>query len=301
MKNSINESDLLQTGNLEFLAKQAVEGFITGLHKSPFHGFSVEFAEHKQYNPGESLRYVDWRLFARTGKMFSKRFEEETNLRCHILLDCSSSMYIPENGLNKIKFSVYAAASLLYLLRKQRDACGISLFDNGISFHSPARSSMVHQKQMFAQLENVLHSNKTNTKTQISTAIHQLAESIHRRSLIVIFTDALENESDDLFKALQHLRFNKHEVIFFHVCEKSQEVDFNFENRPHLFVDSETNEKIKVNPAQIRSAYLQKSSQFFTEVKTKCMQQKIDFYQAFVSTDFNSILLPFFAKRSKLF
>lgn len=300
MQNRINESELLQTGNLEFLARQAVEGFITGLHKSPFHGFSVEFAEHRQYNPGESVRYVDWKLYARTGKMYVKRFEEETNLRCHILIDVSSSMYIPSYSINKIRFSAYAAACLLYLLRKQRDASGISLFHSDLIYHTPARSSYMHQKTLFAKLEEVMQSPPVSTTTKISKAIHTLAETIHKRSLIVLFTDAYQENTDELFKAIQHLKYHKHEVILFHVEDRQTEVDFNFENRPHRFIDSETGEEIKVNPAHIRDAYLQESEAFFNEIKLKCAQYRIDFNRAFVSTDFNQILLPFFAKRSSL-
>lgn len=214
MKSQITEQDLLQTGNLEFLAKQVVEGFITGLHKSPFHGFSVEFAEHRQYNTGESIKHIDWKLFARTEKLYTKRFEEETNLRCHIIIDRSSSMYFPEEGFNKIRFSVYAAASLIYLMKKQRDAVALSVFSDEVEFVSQAKSSMVHAKMLFNKLEQILASQQKNVNSNISKALHQIAETIHQRSLVIVFSDFMQSGNDDLHAALQHLKYNKHEVIF---------------------------------------------------------------------------------------
>jgi uncharacterized protein (DUF58 family) len=248
MSTFITQENLLQTGNLEFLAKQVVEGFITGLHKSPFHGFSVEFAEHRLYNSGEATKHIDWKLFARTDKLFVKRFEEETNLRCQLIIDCSSSMFYPAEGLNKIKFSLYAAASLMYMLKKQRDASGLSVIDETVNFHSQCKSSSTHQKLLFNKLDEILKSVPTDRKSNIAAGLHQIAEMIHKRSLVIIFSDMLQNMGNDseLFAALQHLKYNKHEVILFHVEDKKTEIDFDFKNRPYLFVDSETNERFKV-------------------------------------------------------
>lgn len=302
MNSYIKEEQLLQTGNLEFLAKQVVEGFITGLHKSPFHGFSVEFAEHRLYNTGESTKHIDWKLFARTDKLFVKRYEEETNLRCQLIIDCSSSMFYPEDGLNKIKFSAYAAASLIYMLKKQRDASGVSLIADDILFHSQCKSSSTHQKLLYTKLDETLAQNIPNRKSNIAANLHQLAEMIHKRSLVIIFSDMLQNAGDDdeLFAALQHLKYNKHEVILFHVEDKKTEVAFDFTNRPYLFIDSETGEKMKLFPNQVKEHYLKAVEAYKHTLKLKCAQYKIDLVEAEVSTDFSQILLPFLVKRSKL-
>jgi uncharacterized protein (DUF58 family) len=302
--NTIAQENLLQTGNLEFLAKQVVEGFITGLHKSPFHGFSVEFAEHRLYNSGESTKHIDWKLFARTDKLFVKRYEEETNLRCQVILDCSSSMYYPQNQLSKIRFSAYAAASIMYLLKKQRDASGLSLIDETIQFHTPCKSSTTHQKLLFTKLEEVIRTTAVQHKSNLATNLHQLSEMIHKRSLVIIFSDMLQNktaDNDDLFAALQHLKFNKHEVILFHVEDKKTEVDFDFSNRPYLFTDSETGERIKLFPNQVKDSYTAAAALFRHQIKLKCAQYKIDLIEAHIGDDFSQILLPFLVKRSKLF
>ena len=205
---------------LELIAKQVVEGFITGLHKSPFHGFSVEFAEHRLYNTGESTKHIDWKLYGRTEKLFIKRYEEETNLRCQLIIDASSSMYFPEidfntDKFNKIKFSVYAAAAIMNLLKKQRDAVGLSIFSDKLDIHSPTKSSSVHHKYLIHELEGLINAPKKNTKTSSINALHTIAETVHKRSLMIIFSDMMENVADDeqLFAALQHLKYNKHEVI----------------------------------------------------------------------------------------
>lgn len=304
MNTSISQENLLQTGNLEFLAKQVVEGFITGLHKSPFHGFSVEFAEHRLYNTGESTKHIDWKLFARTDKLFVKRYEEETNLRCQIIIDCSSSMFYPQNQTNKIQFSAFAAASIMYLLKKQRDASGLSLIDESIQFHSPCKSSSTHQKLLFNKLEEVMRTNTIERKSNLATNLHQLAEMIHKRSLVIIFSDMLQNTTaadDELFAALQHLKFNKHEVILFHVEDKKTEVDFDFANRPYLFTDSETGERLKLFPNQVKEAYTEAVERYRHQIKLKCAQYKIDLVEAHIGGDFSQILLPFLVKRSKLF
>lgn len=298
----LTEEQLLQTGNIEFLAKQVVEGFITGLHKSPFHGFSVEFAEHRLYNSGESTRHIDWKLFGRTDKLFVKRYEEETNLRCQIIIDDSSSMYYPEKGLSKIKFSLYAAASLIHLLKKQRDASGLSIIDENISFHSQCKSSSTHQKLLYSQLDSLLTKPNTERKSNIASNLHQLAEMLHKRSLVIVFTDMLQNQQQDeaLFASLQHLKYNKHEVILFHVEDKATEVEFNFQNKPYLFIDSESGERLKLFPAQVKEQYLQALHTYKHKVKLKCAQFKIDLVEAEIGNDFSQVLLPFLVKRSKL-
>ncbi len=297
-------------GNLELLARQVVEGFITGLHKSPFHGFSVEFAEHRIYNPGESTRNIDWKLFARTEKLFVKRYEEETNLRCQLVIDNSSSMYFPAYGQSgttpsKIGFSVECAAALTFLLRKQRDAVGLSIISEQTELHTPARSSSVHHKMLFGEMERLYRRENHSLSKRSNTAelLHHLAENIHKRSLVILFTDMIENTSslDELFSALQHLKHNKHEVILFHVYEKNKELDFGFENRPVKFVDMETGSEIKLNPADIKEQYTKSMAGRFNEIKLKCMQYHIDFVPADINRGYEQVLLSFLVKRSKLF
>lgn len=300
MKSQITEQDLLQTGNLEFLAKQVVEGFITGLHKSPFHGFSVEFAEHRQYNTGESIKHIDWKLFARTEKLYTKRFEEETNLRCHIIIDRSSSMYFPEEGFNKIRFSVYAAASLIYLMKKQRDAVALSVFSDEVEFVSQAKSSMVHAKMLFNKLEQILVSQQKNVNSNISKALHQIAETIHQRSLVIVFSDFMQSGNDDLYAALQHLKYNKHEVILFDVKDKNAELLFDFKNRPYQFIDSESGEKLKLHPNAVKDNYLKALEEYEAKLKLKCTQYHIELVKASLSNNFTQILLPFLMKRNKI-
>ncbi len=311
MKKTIDIGKIEQFNSLEFLARQVVEGFITGLHKSPFHGFSVEFAEHRLYNPGESTRFIDWKLYGRTDKMFVKRFEEETNLRCRIIIDNSSSMHFPvkENpsieNLNKITFSIYAAAALINLMKKQRDAVGLSFFTDKIEGHSQARSSSVHQKHLFSELENLLWGDKPNRNklTDVSKSLHLIAEMLHKRSLVIIFSDMLDNASsiDDVFSSLQHFKHYNHELIFFHVFDKKLEEELVLDDRPHKFIDLETNEQIKLNPLDIREKFLERSSKVREELKVKCGKYGIDYIEADINQGFENILLPYLFKRSKLY
>ena len=293
--------------NLDFIAKQVVEGFITGLHKSPFHGFSVEFAEHRLYNKGESTKHIDWKLFARTEKLFVKKYEEETNLRGHIILDVSSSMLFPQDNkrYNKLVFSVYCAAALTYLLRKQRDAVGLSCFDNEIKFHANPKLSGIHNQLLYNELRNYLIPDNVglNKKTNTAEALHNLAEIINKRSLVMIFSDMFtgsDSENQNLFSSLQHLKYNKHEVILFHVIDSKHELQFDFENRPYKFIDTETGEQIKLNPNDIREAYTKESNKFFNELKIKCNQYKIDLIEADINKSFYDILYSYLLKRSKL-
>jgi uncharacterized protein (DUF58 family) len=291
--------------NLELLAQQVVEGFITGLHKSPFHGFSVEFAEHRLYNGGESVKNIDWKLFARTDKLFVKRFEEETNLRCQIVIDASSSMFYPDKGLSKFKFSVMAAACLMQLLKRQRDAFGLSVFAQNMEVHTATKSTYAHQKFLYNALENILNRENKNNQTYIADNLHALAEQLHKRSMVVIFSDMMENQlshqnQETLFAALQHLKYNKHEVIIFNVHEQQHELNFDFENRPHHFIDTETGTELKVNPTLIKAAYLEKLRMFKKELDLKCAQYKIDLIDAAVENGFNTVLNSWLIKRNKM-
>ena len=294
---------------LELLAKQVVEGFITGLHKSPFHGFSVEFAEHRIYNSGESTKHIDWKLFGKTDKLFIKRYEEETNLRCQIIIDTSNSMLFPldqkkEGILNKLSFSVYAAAAIMQLLKNQRDAFGITFFDAEINKHYPAKTNPTQQKLIYHELEELL--NKTvyteTSATQSAKSLDQIAEIIHKRSLVIIFSDLFEDQShlESIFASLQHLKYKKHDVVLFHVTDKKQELDFDFENRPYHFIDIETKEEIKLNPTQIKEVYTKKISEYIEAIKLKCGQYKIDFVEADINQGFDVVLQTYLAKRSSM-
>lgn len=295
--------------NLELIAKQVVEGFIIGLHKSPFHGFSVEFAEHRLYNPGESTRHMDWKVYARTDRMYVKRYEEETNLRCRIVLDASSSMFFPQGdllkkrgGVNKARFSAICASALMHLMKKQRDAVGLSIFSEEVLEHTRARSSTVHHQLLLSGIEKMLNNNKENTGTSAAKCLHQIAESTHRRSLVVIFSDMFDsNENpEDLFAALQHLRHAKHEVVLFHVTDKERELEFKFENRPYLFIDLETGEKVKLRSNQVREKYVEQMTKFRKELEMRCGQYKVDFVEADAALDFKQVLLPYLVKRMKM-
>lgn len=302
--NLTNNKDLQDFGNLELLSRQVVEGFITGLHKSPFHGFSVEFAEHRLYNTGDSVKNVDWKLYGRTDKLFVKKFEEETNLRCQIVLDVSSSMYYPNKEFNKLLFSVYSAASLIYLLKKQRDAFGISIFSDKLELTTAAKSTTVHQKYLFSELERLTKRNGRQNRTDVASALHQIAELIHKRSLIIIFSDILVGESQlglsELFSALQHLKHNKHEVIIFNVLDHKMEIEFDFENRPYHFIDIENGDELKVYPNKVKEAYITAFDSYHRELKLKCAQFKIDLIDADIHDGFYQVLHSYLIKREKM-
>lgn len=289
-------------GNIEFLSRQLVEGFITGLHKSPFHGFSVEFAEHRLYNTGESTRHIDWKVFAKTDRLYTKRYEEETNLRCHLLLDTSSSMYYPEKTAGKMTFSVMAAACLAYMLQRQKDAVSLCTFAQEIELQTPVKSTPSHIHKIFLQLENQLSQPKPLRKTAVAEVIHHIAEQIHKRSLVVLFSDMFDNitESEKLFSALQHLKHNQHEVLLFHVTDRKTEENFEFEERPYEFIDLETNQKVRVQPSQIKEYYQQYIRRFYHDLKLRCGQYRIDFIEADIAQGFDQILYAYLLKREKM-
>ncbi len=290
--------------NLELLARQVVEGFIIGLHKSPFHGFSVEFAEHRLYNPGDPLRHIDWRVYGRTDKLFIKRFEEETNLRCCLVVDTSSSMQFPQDDkkMSKLQFSCVAAASLLQLLKRQLDAAALALFDDKVNYFSQCRSANSHYRLLTNELQKVLNYTSENKQTNTAAALHLIAEQMHKRSLIVIFSDMMDDTEnvEDLFSALQHLRYNKHEVILFHVMDGSQEVEFEFENRPYEFVDMETGDRVKLQPHQIKDQYISRMKDFQQMVENRCHQYQVDRVAVDLSQPVDQVLHSFLMKRNKL-
>jgi uncharacterized protein (DUF58 family) len=298
----LSPEQLAIPGKLEFLAKQVVEGFITGLHKSPYHGFSVEFSEHRLYNTGESTKNIDWKLYARSEKVFVKRYEEETNLRCQLVIDASASMYFPLDGASKLQFSILASAAIMNLLYRQRDAVGLAVFDDQLETLIKPRGSGAHQKLLMHELEQLLQRERKQNRTRAVEALHTIAEAVHRRSLVVIFSDMFDADTNNetLFEALQHLRYNKHEVILFHVTEENHELDFDYENRPHVFIDMETGEQLKLNPVEIQAAYRTSSAAFRKELQLKCGQYGIDLVEADTRQGFKQVLLPYLLKRSKL-
>jgi uncharacterized protein (DUF58 family) len=307
----INPTPELQQrlGRLEFLAHQAVEGFITGMHKSPFHGFSVEFAEHRLHNPGESTRHLDWKLYARTDRMFVKRYEEETNLRCQLVLDASRSMAYPDgvalddDRMSKLKFAVLASAALIELFRRQRDAVGLSLFAESLDLQTPARSSRAHHRMLYDKLEGLLTEPSEPRLTSAIDALHQIAEATPRRSLILVFSDLLDRAEDPeaLVSALQHLRHNKHEVVVFHLLDASTEVDFSFPDRPTRFVDLETGEELKLHPSEVREAYVDRMAKLQKTLRDRCGAHGIDWVDVDVSQGVLPVLIGYLTKRAKLF
>ncbi len=290
--------------NLELLAKQVVEGFIIGLHKSPFHGFSVEFAEHRLYNPGDPLRHIDWRVYGRSDKLFVKRFEEETNLRCCMVVDTSSSMHFPkdEGKWNKLQYSCLAAASLIQLLKRQMDAASLVLFDDQVQYMSACRSAHSHYRQLISELEKTLQYSPANKHTNAAAVLHQVAEQMHKRSLVVVFSDMMDDADniEELFSAIQHLKYNKHEVILFHVMEGQKEMGFEFENRPYEFVDMESGERIKLQPQQIKEQYKEKMNDFQHMIAERCHQYQVDRVAVDLSQPVEQLLYSFLLKRNKL-
>jgi len=292
--------------NLDLLARQVVEGFISGLHKSPFHGFSAEFAEHKVYNNGESTRHIDWKLYAKTKKLFVKRYEEETNLRCHLILDNSASMHYPIvkdpsiNNLTKIAFSVIASAALMEILKRQRDAVGLSIYSDKNDYYAPAKGSDRHRRMLLAHLEDLLKQ-KSESSTETYTILHEIAEKIHRRSLIFLFTDMFQTTKNEheLFEALRHLKYNKHEVVLFHTYDRKLELDFDFENTPKKFVDVETGEEIKLYASSVKKQYKVEVENYFNDLKLKCMQYKIDYVPVDIHKGFDQVLVSYLISRKR--
>ena len=293
--------------NLELLAHQVVEGFISGLHKSPFHGFSAEFAEHRLYNQGESTKHIDWKLYAKTDRLYTKRYEEETNLRCHLIIDNSSSMHYPSfknfniNQLNKISFSALAAAAIMNLLKRQRDAVGLSIYSDHYDYYSNEKGSERHHQMLLAKLNETLVNNRDQIITKTYTCLHEIAEKIKRRSLVFLFTDMFQSDQEEekLFEALQHLKYNKHEVILFHTYDKEKEIEFDFNNRPKRFVDLETGEHLNLYADNVRQDYKEAVQKYFNELKIKCGQYRIKYVPVNINEDFSAILTSYLVERQK--
>ena len=294
--------------HLEMLANQIVEGFISGMHKSPFHGFSAEFAEHKVYNVGESTKHIDWKLFAKTDRLYTKKFEEDTNLRCHIIIDNSSSMHYPkleENQnfyQNKIGFSVLASAVLMNILKKQRDAVGLSVFSDSYEYYSPEKGSDRHHRMILNALENLLEKPKVQKSTDTITFLHQIAEKIHRRSMIILFTDMFHPEAsggkeEALFTALQHLKHDKHKVVLFHVIDNKTELNFDFDNAPRKFIDVETGDEVNIFADNVKEEYEKGVQSYFKKLALTCSQNKIKYVPVGVADNFEKILTTYLVEK----
>lgn len=295
-----------QFKNLELLANQIVEGFISGMHKSPFHGFSAEFAEHKIYNQGESTKHIDWKLFAKTDRLYTKKYEEETNLRCHLIIDNSSSMHYPklkDNQLfseSKIGFSILASAVLMNLLKKQRDAVGVSVYSDTYEYYASEKGSERHHRMILNQFETILNHPKESKKTDTVTFLHQIAEKVHRRSMIVLFTDMFIGEDNEkLFKALQHLKHNKHKVVLFHVYDGKTELNFNFDNTPRKFIDVETGEEVNLFAENMKESYEKVVQNYFENISNTCAAYKIKYVPVSVDEKFEKIITTYLVEKQK--
>ena len=298
------------SSNIELFAKQVVEGFITGKHKSPYHGFSVEFAEHRLYNTGESTKHIDWKLYARTNKLFIKKYEEETNLRCQLIIDSSSSMYYPisdnldlENP-NKLLFAVYASGVMINLLKKQRDAIGLSVFTEKLELHTPSKTTQRHHRILYNELDKLLakdvHSESKLTNS--SDALHHVSELLHKRSLVMIFTDLIHPEKSitEQFEAYKHLKYNKHEVILFYLHEPKTEKDLEFNNQSYKFIDLESREELNLHPNSYKEKYQEQTANYLKELRLKCFQYKIDLIEVDINEGFDNILESYLLKRQKM-
>lgn len=298
---------LSKLSSLELRAKKIIEGFISGLHRSPYHGFSVEFAEHRPYNPGDDFKHIDWKQYAKKERFYVKQYEEETNLRCYVLLDTSSSMHFKHFGeWSKLRYGTHFAASLLYLMHRQRDASGLIPFNTKVETFIPAKGTYAHLRQIYIELEKQLireeKHDEEKRKTASAKVIHEVAERLNHRSLVVIITDLFENveKHDALISALKHLRHRKHEVLLFNVLEKRSERELDFAETRFVFEDMESDAEIEVIPAQVREDYKAKVTEYTHKFKMACSEFEIDFEEIDTEGQFDQALLAYLNKRGRL-
>jgi uncharacterized protein (DUF58 family) len=298
-------------GSLEWLSRQMMEGFVTGLHKSPFHGFSVEFSEHAMYNPGESTRHIDWKLYGKTDRLYTKKFEEETNLKCRILIDTSGSMLYPLKGEgvnprnpNKLQFSLLSAAMLYQLMRRQRDAFALSLFDDSVYFESDMASTQRHHRFIMSKLEEqLLAEQKLGTPARIADSLHRVADTQSKRSLVIVFSDFFcenENEENDLLDALHHLTHNKHDVILYQVSDHKTEWNLEFGVEPHRMIGLEGEQELKLTPEEVKGLYLEEVERFRKKFFSACLQWGIDAVEADIQQDYRKVSQQLLIKRQKV-
>ena len=279
---------------LDLIARMVVEGFITGLHQSPYHGFSVEFSEYRQYMPGDSLRDLDWKVFGKTDRLYVKQYEEETNLKSHLLIDASASMAYRSGSIAKFQYASYVAAALSHLMLRQRDAVGLIAFDDRIRTYLPPRSVASHLHVLLTALQNT---RPEGGDTDLATAFHDLAERIVRRGLIVVISD-LFDEPDRLLNGLKHFRHRNHEVIVFHVLDpRERDLDFYRETR---FVDLESGAQIATEPWHLAPAYRDHMEALIDRFRRECREALIDYVLLETSEPFDTALFNYLAKRKKL-
>jgi uncharacterized protein (DUF58 family) len=284
---------LSRVGNMELVARQVVEGFLTGRHRSPYHGFSVEYLDHRAYTPGDELRAIDWKILARTNKYYVKLFQDETNLRAHILLDCSKSMGFKSGGMSKLEYGCYLAAALTHLMLKQNDAVGLVLFDEQIrQFLGPKA-----RPTQFRRILEVLEESPARGDTDVGIILHQVAERIKRRGLVIIISDLIDDEAK-LAGGLQHFRHNRHEVIVFHVMDDA-ELTFPYD-RVTRFKDMEGHGRVVANPKSLRSRYLARVHAFIENIKAACFERGISYNLANTKEPYDHFLASYLEKRSRL-
>ena len=279
--------------NMSLRARLVVEGYIIGQHKSPFHGFSVEFAEHRAYGPGDEIRHIDWKLYGKTDRFFVKQYEEETNLRSYILLDTSRSMEYKSNKISKLDYGNYLSASWAYLMINQQDGVGLTLFDNQIQTFIPPRSKPSHVNTILTHLDKT----GSGKDTDVGIVLHEMAERIKKRGLIILISD-LFDETENIINGLKHFRHNKQEIIVFHVMDR-KELNFDFSNRTK-FKDMETDEQITTEPWKIRKIYQQAIQSYQDELRLRCREQKIDYVPLFTDQNLDLALNEYLKKRQRL-
>ncbi len=291
----LSPSYVSKLNSLELRARLVVEGFMVGLHKSPYHGFSVEFTEHRPYMQGDNLRDVDWKVYGKTNRYFIKQYEEETNLKSYILLDTSKSMsYASERNISKLEYASTLVAGLSYLMIKQQDAVGISLYSEKIDKYLPPKSSRAYLQQLLKSLAEVKPSNKTNT----AASLNSIAEKIKRRGLVIVVSD-LFDEVDSVLGALKHFRYNNNEVIVFQILDPVER-SFNFTGDA-VFKDIENEEELTTQPYQIQKAYREAMNEFIHKIKSECLNSKIDYNLIDTSQPYDKALINYIRKRSKLY
>ena len=279
--------------NMSLRARLVVEGYIIGQHKSPFHGFSVEFAEHRAYGPGDEIRHIDWKLYGKTDRFFVKQYEEETNLRSYILLDTSRSMEYKSDKISKLDYGNYLSAALAYLMINQQDGVGLTLFDNQIQTFIPPRSKPSHVNTILTHLDKT----GSGKDTDVGIVLHEMAERIKKRGLIILISD-LFDETENIINGLKHFRHNKQEIIVFHVMDR-KELNFDFSNRTK-FKDMETDEQITTEPWKIRKIYQQAIQSYQDELRLRCREQKIDYVPLFTDQNLDLALNEYLKKRQRL-
>lgn len=283
-----------QLTTMELRARLVVEGFITGLHKSPYHGFSVEFTEHRQYMPGDEIKHIDWKAYAKTDRYFIKQFEEETNLKSYILLDVSASMkYASPGHLPKFEYAAYVAAALSYLMVEQRDAVGLTLYDEKIRTTIPPRATQSNLRQLLIELEHAVPGNKTGT----ANSLHEVAEQIKRRGLVIVLSDFFDDPAK-VVTAFKHFRHKGNEVIVLQVLDP-MERSFAF-GADAIFKDVETQEELMTQPWHIQKAYQESMRLFLENYKRECRENAIDYVLLDTTTPFDKALMEYLTKRRRL-